>query len=149
MSPFNGVMVKASVEAAILGERIASFIVSRSDLKLLERPLMVEQMDRRRGVVAEFAWSGDMLDGPRDIFGGIGGMFDELRGNRPDVSESINESLRDSFRVVSEDMIVYSKIYLRGKKGSRVSGNLQTLRVTIRGTSGHSYIPTKEYLVRL
>jgi hypothetical protein len=59
-------------------------------------------------VGAGFAWSGGMLDGSRDI-GGIESTFDEVRGNRSDISESINESLRVSSGVGSGDMIVYSQ----------------------------------------
>jgi hypothetical protein len=114
-SPSNGVIVNASVEAAILGERIAFFIVSRFGIKLIGRSPRAGQIGLRRGVGgtfevvgAGFAWSGGMLDGSRDI-GGIESTFDEVRGNRSDISESINESLRVSFGVVSGDMIVHSK----------------------------------------
>jgi hypothetical protein len=116
VSPFNGVMVKASFEAAILGERIASFVVARSGMKLMERSLRAGQMGLRRGVWgmfeivgAGFTWSEDMLDGFRDIFGGLESMFGELRGNMLEVSGSINESFRVSFGVVYENMIAHSK----------------------------------------
>ena len=84
-------------------------------MKLIGRSPRAGQMGWRRGVGgtlevvgAGFAWSGGMLGGYRDMFGLIESTFDELRGNRPVVSESINESLRVSFGVVSRDMIVHS-----------------------------------------